>query len=115
MSRANFLPLAADAFISPVDDRRTRLQELLRSTDPADKERLEGHAKVLVSFLGDCASKDRVASILDARAAGRAVVLLAQNQLLTEPSEVATAWDELCEVKPYSDYFDKLDLSAVTE
>jgi hypothetical protein len=115
MSRANLLPLAADAFISPVDDRRGRLQELLQSTNPADKEHLEGHAKVLVSYLGDCASKERATSITDARAAGKAALLLAQNPLLAEPGEVADAWDELCEVKPFSNYFTKLDLAPVTE
>jgi hypothetical protein len=115
MSRANSLPLSADAFIAPLDDRRGHLQELLRSTDPANKEHLEGHAKVLVSYLGECASKERLTTISDARAAGKAALLLAQNPLLTEPGQVTSAWDELCEVKPFSDYFDKLDLEPVTE
>jgi hypothetical protein len=68
-----------------------------------------------VSFLGACASKERITSITDARAAGKAALLLAQNPLLAEPEQVAEAWDELCEVKPFSSYFAKLDLAAVTE
>ncbi len=115
MSRANVMPLAADAFMLPMDERRGHVQKLLRSSDPADKEHLEGHARVLVSYLGECAAEERTTSIAGARAAGKAALLLAQNPLLAEPGQVVDAWDKLCEVKPFSNYFAKLDLTPVTE